>query len=180
MLLKIISAMLILVEFSCLVVLPLTGGILQQQYMTTIYIGTPPQAFTVQIDTGSAKLGINCASCATCQNGPHPPFDLSLSSTASRLTCVPMNLLKNDQYPFCTNCELGVYSSELCTYRSDYYDGSWISGEVIIDQLSIDGSGSNSVQKKIGCINNRSSEFAIDNSIDGIWGIGRSGTTSNE
>jgi len=84
----ILSLFLLLFGTSPLSILPLTGGILEQQYMTTIYIGTPPQPFTVQLDTGSDKLGINCAACGTCQNSPHPPFDISSSSTAFPLTCV--------------------------------------------------------------------------------------------
>ena len=69
-------------------VLPLEGGILQQQYITQISVGTPPQNFKVQIDTGSGKLGINCKGCPGCQNHPNPPFDMSQSSSASTITCV--------------------------------------------------------------------------------------------
>lgn len=125
---KVISILLLLIATSCLAVLPLTGGIVQGQYMATIFIGTPPQPFTVQIDTGSGKLGINCASCPNCQNAPHPPFNMSQSSTSSQVTCVPILLPQNDQYPFCQNCYLGEYTNDWCSYRQDYYDKSWISG----------------------------------------------------
>ena len=68
--------------------LPLSGGIIQKQYNANIFLGTPPQPFTVQIDTGSGKLGVNCKGCPNCQNHPNPPFDSSQSSSSSDITCV--------------------------------------------------------------------------------------------
>lgn len=38
----------------------LEGGVFDGQYITTIYIGTPPQPRKVSIDTGSDYLTINC------------------------------------------------------------------------------------------------------------------------
>jgi hypothetical protein len=38
----------------------LEGGIFDGQYITTIYVGTPPQPRKVSIDTGSDFLTINC------------------------------------------------------------------------------------------------------------------------
>ena len=69
--------------------LSLSGGIIQGQYVANIFVGTPPQSFSVQIDTGSGKLGINCKGCPDCQNHVNPPFDITKSTTASPLTCVP-------------------------------------------------------------------------------------------
>ena len=63
--------------------LPLQGGVLEKQYLATIYLGTPPQPATVQIDSGSANLAVNCVGCPNCLNHANPPFDPSLSSTYS-------------------------------------------------------------------------------------------------
>ena len=79
---------LLAISVSAFKVLPLTGGILQQQHIASISIGTPPQPFKVQIDSGSGKLGINCQSCPNCNNHPNTPFDISKSSSASIITCV--------------------------------------------------------------------------------------------
>lgn len=38
----------------------LEGGVFDAQYITTIYVGTPPQPRKVSIDTGSDYLTINC------------------------------------------------------------------------------------------------------------------------
>ncbi|KAJ6659450.1 hypothetical protein lerEdw1_018684 [Lerista edwardsae] len=54
---------------------------LDTEYYGTIYVGTPPQKFTVVFDTGSANLWIPSVYCSSpaCQN--HQRFNPSLSST---------------------------------------------------------------------------------------------------
>ena len=74
--------------------LPLSGGILQKQHIATLYLGTPPQRFDLQVDTGSGKIGVNCQGCTNCHNHPNPPFDPSRSSTLSTQTCVYLSVFR--------------------------------------------------------------------------------------
>jgi hypothetical protein len=74
--------------------LQLEGGVIEKLYFTNIYIGTPPQKFTVHVDTGSGRLAVNCQGCKNCQTHPNPPLDISKSSSASLLNCVTLFLLR--------------------------------------------------------------------------------------
>ncbi|XP_070604613.1 embryonic pepsinogen-like [Erythrolamprus reginae] len=54
---------------------------LDSQYYGTIYIGTPPQEFTVIFDTGSSNLWVPSVSCKSQACTKHRRFNPSLSST---------------------------------------------------------------------------------------------------
>ncbi|KAK8063025.1 hypothetical protein PG997_015122 [Apiospora hydei] len=67
---------------------PITNQTCQQWY-ADILVGTPPQEFTVLIDTGSPYLMLPASNCTTC--GDHTLFDAALSSTFSVSSATPIN-----------------------------------------------------------------------------------------
>jgi len=60
---------------------PLTSNIFS--YYGSISVGTPPQIFNVQVDTGSSDLWIPSSSCTTTGCTQHRRFNSSKSSTYS-------------------------------------------------------------------------------------------------
>ncbi|KAK9791854.1 hypothetical protein WJX73_005057, partial [Symbiochloris irregularis] len=52
------------------------------QYYAKIFLGTPPQLFTVQIDSGSPGLWVPSSDCTDLACTTHRRFDASRSSTA--------------------------------------------------------------------------------------------------
>lgn len=69
--------------------LPIYGNASMGYYYVKIFVGHPPQAQSVIIDTGSGQLALPCNKCTSC-NPKHidTPFDMSKSKTAEYVTCV--------------------------------------------------------------------------------------------
>ncbi len=57
-------------------------------YATVVSVGTPPQQFIVNIDTGSDLVWVNCQPCIQCiVNASHNPFDPSKSNSYREASC---------------------------------------------------------------------------------------------
>ena len=65
----------------------LFGGMEEGEYYVYIRVGTPPLRFRVQVDTGSALLFVPAVECSECTIHTHDLYDISKSSTASRVGC---------------------------------------------------------------------------------------------
>ena len=74
------------------------SGVELGYYMAFVHAGTPPQLFSVILDTGSDMLVIPCKGCEKC--GDHSYFDRTLSTTVKvRPALLKLPLLLNRPFP---------------------------------------------------------------------------------
>lgn len=57
------------------------------EYLMTLTLGTPPQTFSVIVDTGSDLNWVQCMPCQVCYQQPGPKFDPSRSSSFRKASC---------------------------------------------------------------------------------------------
>ncbi|KAG5515649.1 hypothetical protein RHGRI_036630 [Rhododendron griersonianum] len=163
-------------------------------YFTSVQLGTPPQEFYVQIDSGSDVLWVGCNSCSGCPTSSGLKISLNLfnpsgSSTASLVSC-------SDQ-----RCTVGFQSSDSvcptqnnpnnqCSYTFQYGDGSGTSGYYVSDLMHLNtvvgsslvsNSSATVVFGLVWWIWNSCSMAATgdltktDRAVDGIFGFGQQG-----
>ncbi|KAH9617018.1 hypothetical protein KSS87_009210 [Heliosperma pusillum] len=149
-------------------------------YYTKVQLGTPPQEFNVQIDTGSDVLWVGCAGCTDCptttnlQDVQLGAFNPSGSSSASIISC-------SDK-----RCGMGMPSADAlcdnanhCAYQFKYGDGSGTEGYYVSDVLHLTTIGDNrksnsSVKVMFGCSLMQSGDLSkTDRAVDGIFGLGQ-------
>ncbi|XP_038694722.1 aspartic proteinase nepenthesin-1-like [Tripterygium wilfordii] len=85
------------------------------EFLMKLSIGTPPEAYSAIIDTGSDLIWTQCKPCTKCYSQPTPIFDPKTSSSFSKLPC-SSELCKALPQPTCKDgCEYyysyGDYSS---------------------------------------------------------------------
>lgn len=136
-------------------------------FYSDVYVGTPPQKFTVITDTGSSLMAVPCKGCADCGRHMNPPFDPSSSSTASTVAC---------GQPYCTGCAEGG----ICQYSQGYAEGSSISGVYYQDKVFVGDDHSSDaahapfvVDFVFGCQKHEGGLFTTQ-LADGIMGVGQS------
>ncbi|KAF2078521.1 hypothetical protein CYY_000146 [Polysphondylium violaceum] len=156
----------------------LYGGITSSfEYFIPILIGNPPQMFTVQIDTGSTSLAVPGSDCflykspsaktsCSCSTGHYDGlYNINESISAYSINCTESQCMKT-----CT-------SDGKCSFILKYGDGSFISGSLVTDTVSI---GSFSVNAKFGNIQKESLSFSqlscppspkLQAVRDGIFGL---------
>ncbi|GLT80822.1 hypothetical protein SLA2020_522380 [Shorea laevis] len=150
-------------------------------YYTKVQLGSPPQTFYVQIDTGSDVLWVSCSSCNGCPQTSGlqiqlNSFNPASSSTASSVPC-------SDQ-----RCSSGLQSSDSvcssqsnqCSYAFQYGDGSGTSGYYVSDLLHLNiilqGSVTTNSTANIvfGCSTKQTGDLMkSDRAVDGIFGFGQ-------
>lgn len=92
-------------------------------YYADVFIGTPPQKFTVISDTGSTLMAVPCVTCTDCGKHLNPPFNPAASSTARAVRCGT------------ADCVNACSSPAQCPYRVSYAEGSSLSGELWRDRV---------------------------------------------
>ncbi|XP_074276036.1 aspartic proteinase 36-like isoform X1 [Silene latifolia] len=149
-------------------------------YYTKVQLGTPPQEFNVQIDTGSDVLWVGCSGCTGCPTTTNlkdvhlGAFNPSGSSSASVIPC-------SDK-----RCSMGAPSADAlcdsanhCAYQFKYGDGSGTEGYYVSDVLHLTTVGGNpksnsSVKVIFGCSVTQSGDLSkTDRAVDGIFGLGQ-------
>lgn len=150
-------------------------------YYTKVQIGSPPQDFYVQIDTGSDVLWVSCNACNGCPTTSGLQIQLNFynsatSSSASAVSC-------SDR-----RCSLGLDSSDSvcssqsnqCSYTFQYGDGSGTTGYYVSDLLHLDTILEGSVTTNstanvmFGCSTVQTGDLIkSDRAVDGIFGFGQ-------
>jgi len=129
------------------------------EFYATISVGTPPQHFTVQIDTGSALFAIPAAGCQGCSGHPSDRFVKGQSSTVANLSC-------SDLYQ-CTG--MRCYGDTLeCSFFSKYQDSSHITGILLKDRITF---GDLAFDAMFGAIYEAAGTFSYIPQVDGILGL---------
>ncbi|KAJ9546113.1 hypothetical protein OSB04_025820 [Centaurea solstitialis] len=153
-------------------------------YFTKIQIGTPPQDYHVQVDTGSDLLWVNCVGCANCPRNSDLGISLMLydpksSSSSKTITC--------DQ-DFCTStldssnneCIVGMR----CSYLVKYGDGSSTMGYFVRDTVQLERvsgdlqTASMNGSITFGCGARQSGGLgSTQQALDGILGFGQANSS---
>ncbi|KAF3792337.1 ASPARTIC PROTEASE IN GUARD CELL 1 protein [Nymphaea thermarum] len=104
-------------------------------YIVTVGLGTPKQAFNLIFDTGSDLTWVQCEPCISCYPQQGPRFNPAFSSTYQRVACTA---------PECAQAKLesglNQCSASLCIYGLVYGDNSNTVGQLSRDTLTLTGS----------------------------------------
>ncbi|CAI0376203.1 unnamed protein product [Linum tenue] len=153
-------------------------------YYTKIGLGTPPNDFYVQVDTGSDTLWVNCQGCTKCPTKSDLGVKLSLfepdkSSTATRVSCA-------DDFCIATFGRMidGCKKEFPCQYSITYGDGSETSGFYIKDNVQLDQvtgnlqTGTMNGSVVFGCGSQQSGQLGTSSeALDGIIGFGQANSS---
>ncbi|KAI9496004.1 aspartic peptidase domain-containing protein [Zychaea mexicana] len=141
------------------------------EYVGVIQIGTPPQSFEMDFDTGSSDIWVPSKECERCGN--HPLFSDFKSSTfkpANETSSSSSN--SNDTTTATTGTGNGTDNSgsDDGTWTLQYGDGSAVQGIKGYDTLTV---GNLTAKNQLfGLASKVSSQFASDPELDGIFGLG--------
>ncbi|XP_031499169.1 aspartyl protease family protein At5g10770-like [Nymphaea colorata] len=104
-------------------------------YIVTVGLGTPKQAFNLAFDTGSDLTWVQCEPCISCYPQQGPRFNPAFSSTYQRVSCTA---------PECAAAKLesglNQCSASGCLYGIVYGDNSITVGQLSRDKLTLTGS----------------------------------------
>ncbi|KAL2633122.1 hypothetical protein R1flu_004601 [Riccia fluitans] len=135
-------------------------------YLMQISLGTPPQKFTLILDTRSDLVWVQCRPCTTCSTSIQSIFDPSLSSTFTNVTC-------DDQR--CSSVPDTGCASNTCDYQNKNDDNQLVAeGKLFEDTISILATGFTNVKVDkfgFGCSEQNIGLQILE--VDGVVGFGR-------
>ncbi|KAL5216712.1 hypothetical protein ABZP36_008113, partial [Zizania latifolia] len=153
-------------------------------YYAKIRIGTPPQRYIVQVDTGSAIFWISCVYCYQCPRESDLGFNLTLydpkeSSTADWVLCE-----KEFCYALYGTVLAGCPTGGTCPYKVAYVDGGYTIGNFVSDVVHYDqvtGNGQTHLANTsivFGCGYQQGGSLnTSNNAVDGVIGFAKPNTT---
>ncbi|XP_057789025.1 aspartic proteinase PCS1-like [Salvia miltiorrhiza] len=136
-----------------------------------VAVGTPPQAATMVLDTGSELSWLHCRKTPAAPLAFAPALSASYRPTpCSSPTCTA----RTRDFPVPASCD----AAKLCHAVISYADASSVEGNLAADNFHLDGSGSgsNSYPGMIfGCMDSGSSSNPEDLKTTGLIGMNRGG-----
>ncbi|KQK19054.1 aspartic proteinase nepenthesin-1 [Brachypodium distachyon] len=152
------------------------GGIVTNEYLVHLSVGTPPRPVALTLDTGSDLVWTQCAPCLNCfDQGAIPVLDPAASSTHAAVRC---------DAPVCralpfTSCGRGgsSWGERSCVYVYHYGDKSITVGKLASDRFTFgpgdnaDGGGVSERRLTFGCGHFNKGIFQANET--GIAGFGR-------
>ncbi|GJJ70674.1 hypothetical protein EMPS_03024 [Entomortierella parvispora] len=127
---------------------PITDVENDVEYYGIVGIGTPPQMFKLDMDTGSSDLWVPSMKCDHHKCKLHSRFDPSMSSTVT---------------------ELGT------PWKIAYGDGSTVSGHLAIDRLEF---SEITIPNQLFGMADRESSAFLEDVVDGVFGLGFPGLSA--
>ncbi|KAL6861218.1 hypothetical protein ACP4OV_016918 [Aristida adscensionis] len=150
------------------------GGIVTNEYLVHLSVGTPPRPVALTLDTGSDLVWTQCAPCLDCFDQTLPPLDPAASSTYAALPC---DARRCRALPF-TSCGGRSWGNRSCVYVYHYGDKSLTVGQLATDRFAFvpDGGGDNACglaarRLTFGCGHFNKGVFQANET--GIAGFGR-------
>jgi hypothetical protein len=140
---------------------------MDEGYVMSYSIGTPPFQFYGIVDTGSDLIWSQCKPCKPCFNQTSQIFDPSKSSTYKIISCTS---------PTCKNVQPSKCSSDnkkRCEYKLVYGDMSHTQGYLSEETLTLTSNDESPISFSsivIGCGHKNS--LSVDGKISGIIGLG--------
>ncbi|KOO27015.1 aspartic proteinase-like protein 2-like protein [Chrysochromulina tobinii] len=141
----------------------LSGDLMSRGYFAAeILVGTPPQRFSLIVDTGSSITALPCAECSSCGEHANPRFRPAASRTFEPVGCGERDF-------GCTSCQGGA-----CAYHVVYQEGSSYSGYLATDVVHLGAGGACAALRiAFGCATVESGHFRFQQA-DGIMGLASS------
>jgi len=143
----------------------LDGGFIEGEFYAGISVGTPPQSFFVQVDTGSSDLLIYTSECSICGGSD---YKYESSSSFSLVECGSPNF-------YCESC-LQFDRMSACSFSDTYGDESSVEGAIFSDVITVgDIAG---VYMNFGGITYSNTNSFEPRLVSGIWGLAYSSLSS--
>lgn len=135
------------------------------QYFVDFFLGTPPQKFSLIVDSGSDLLWVQCSPCRQCYAQDSPLYSPANSSTFTPVPCLSSECLlipATEGFP----CDFRYPGA--CAYEYRYGDSSSSKGVFAYESATVDGIRIDKVA--FGCGSDNQGSFAA---AGGVLGLGQ-------